>query len=299
MVAEAKSAYFDVLRAEALLAVSRDAVDAARANAEAAQRKHDIGLVPMAEVLRWSVMVAEDEKALADAETAATMARTQLANVLGLPLDEDFELREVDRADLEASYEELSWLVPPDFLTEETARELLADNPDYIGLADVTRMSRAGVTMARGAFMPSLNASGSYGWKADDDLSPDDETAWSVTVALDLPIFTSFKNISDYQQSRRGYLAALKRQEDLERSLIAGLRGAASALRSSSRALEASERLVDQSADHLKSVANRYRRGAGSVHGVRGRPSPVRQKQARSTSTRSTTASWRSRRPSN
>ena len=109
--------------------------------------------------------------------------------------------------------------------------------------------------------MPSLNASGSYGWKADDDIEPDDETAWSVTLVLDLPIFTSFKTISDYQQSRRSYLAASRRQEDLERSMIAGLRGAVSALVSSSKALAAAERLIDQSTNHLKSVTNRYNEG--------------------------------------
>ena len=109
--------------------------------------------------------------------------------------------------------------------------------------------------------MPSLNASGSYGWKADSDIKPDDETAWSVTLALDLPIFTSFKNVSDYQQSRRSYLAACRRQEDLERLMIASLRDAVSTLVSSSKALVAADKLIDQSADHLKSVTNRYNGG--------------------------------------
>ena len=109
--------------------------------------------------------------------------------------------------------------------------------------------------------MPSLNASGSYGWKADDDIGLDDETAWSVTLALDFPVFTSFKNVSDYQQSRKSYLAASRRQEDLERSMIAGVRGAVLALVSSSKALFAAEKLTDQSADHLKSVTNRYNEG--------------------------------------
>ncbi len=261
VIAEAKAAYFGALRAEALLSVSLDAVDAAGENAEVARRRHEIGLAPLAEVLRWQVMVAEDEKALADAETAVTMARTQLASVLGLPLDATFELPEVDRAALDARYEELAWLTSSGYLTESRARDLLADNPDYRSLADVTRMSRAGVSVARGAFMPSLNASGSYGWKADDDIEPDDEAAWSVTLALDFPIFTSFKNTSDYQQSRKSYLAASRRQEDLERSMIAQLRGAVSTLVSSSKALAAAERLVDQSADHLKSVTNRHNEG--------------------------------------
>jgi outer membrane protein len=264
VVRDARAAYFDVLRAEALLEVSKDAVEAARAHAEAAERKFDIGLVPRVEVLRWSVMVAEDEKALADAETAATMARTRLANVLGLGLDRSFELLEVRRDELDTRYEELAWLTAPDYLTEFRARGLLSDNPEFAALEDVTRMTRSGVTAARGAFLPALNASGSYGWKADDDIDPDDETAWSVTLALDLPVFTSFQNLSDYQQSRRDYQAAVARQEDGERAMIAGLRGAVSALAASSKALDAAERLVDQSAEHLKSVQNRYREGLAS-----------------------------------
>jgi outer membrane protein TolC len=261
VVAEAKAAYFGVLRAEALLSVSLDAVDAAWENAEAARRRHEVGLVPLSEVLRWQVLAAEYEKALADAETAVTMARTQLVNVLGLPLDLTFEFPAVDPAALDARYTEFAWLTAPGYLTESRARELLAGNPDYEGLADVTRMSGAGVSVARGAFMPSLNASGSYGWKADSDIKPDDETAWSVTLALDLPIFTSFKNVSDYQQSKRSYLAARRRQEDLERVMIASLRGAVSILVSSSKALVAADKLIEQSADHLKSVTNRHNEG--------------------------------------
>ncbi len=260
-VAEAKAAYFGVLRADVLLSVSLDAVDAAWENAEAARRKHEVGLVPLSEVLRWQVLAAENEKDLADAETVVTMARTQLANVLGLPLDLTFEFPAVDPAAFEARYAEFAWLTTPGYLMEPRARELLAGNPGYEGLADVTRMSGAGVSMARGAFMPSLNASGSYGWRADDDIDPDDETAWSVTLALDLPIFTSFKNVSDYQQSKRNYMAALRRQEDLERLMVAELRGAVSTLVSSSKALVAAEKLIDQSADHLKSVTNRHNEG--------------------------------------
>lgn len=260
-ISDARAAYFGALRAEALLDVALDAVDAANANAEAARRRADVGLAPNAEVLRWEVMAAEEELALADAEAAVTMARTQLASVVGLSLDEVFELVDVTAIEFKERFAELAWLVGGEGLTEADARALLTSSPEFAALEDATRASRAGVGIARGAFMPSLNASGSYGWKADDDIDPDDETAWSVTLALDFPVFTSFKNISDYNQSKREYLAALRRQEDTERGMVAGLRGAVSALASGSKAFAAAERLLIQSEDHLQSVVNRYREG--------------------------------------
>jgi outer membrane protein len=261
VAAEARSAYFGVLRAQALLEVSMDAVDAARGNAASASRKHEAGLVPTAEVLRWEVMAADEERGLAEAEGALTVARTRLANVVGVSLDETFELTDVDVDDLTARYQGLAWLMSQGDLPEPRARQLLARSPEFASLADATGATRAGVAIARGAFLPALNASGSYGWKADDDIQPDDETAWSVTVALDLPVFTSFKNLSDYQQSKRVYLAALRRQQDTERSMVAGLRAAVSALTTSEKALHAAERQRAQSEDHLRSVTDRYNEG--------------------------------------
>ena len=43
--------------------------------------------------------------------------------------------------------------------------------------------------------------------------------------------------------------------------MIVRLRGAVSTLVSSSKAVVAAEKLIDQSADHLKSVTNRYKEG--------------------------------------
>lgn len=258
---EAKAAYFDVLRAEALLSVSRTAAMSARADAEAAQRRFELGLVPRVEVLRWRVLAAEDEKALADAETAVTLSRTRLADVLGLPLDTWLELVEVSGSDLEEHYARLSWLTDESEVSEEQARGLLSSNPDYAAVRASTRISKSALGIARGAFLPSLNASGSYGWKADDDIEPDDETAWSVTVALDFPVFTGFKNLSDYHQAKREYLAAERRQDVAERSMVTGLRGAVSRLRSSARALRAAEEQLAQSEEHLRNMTTRHEQG--------------------------------------
>lgn len=259
---EAKGAYFDVLRAEDLLAVSRDAVRAASRNLEAAKRRFDIGLVGRAEYLRWRVQLADERKALADAEHAVRMARTRLVQVLGLPMDDDPKLVPVARSELDAEIDAFSWALGKEAITEERARELLAGNPDYLAIAAGTQIERSNLTIARGAFLPALNASGSYGWKADDDIEPDDETAWSVIVALDLPVFTSFQNLSQYQSSRRSYLAAVRRQDDAERSMVAAVRNTVGSLRSSLKALAAAETLLEQTEEFLKSVTGRYDQGA-------------------------------------
>ncbi|MBD3368293.1 MAG: hypothetical protein GF405_09030 [Candidatus Eisenbacteria bacterium] len=258
---DAEEAYLNVLRAQAVLRVSKEAVEAAQENVEAAESKFDVGLVSRAEVLRWRVVLSQDQRSLADAENRVFLARTALADVLGAPLDTVWTLADVEPGALpgiRVRYGE--FLSGPD-LSEERARELLAGNPDFQALAASTKVSGSSVTIARGAFFPSLNASGSYGWKADDDIEPDDETAWSVTLALEFPIFTGFGNWSGYQESRRNHLAAMHRREAGERGLIAALRNAAARLRLSFRALDAAEQEREQAEEHLKNVTGRYEQG--------------------------------------
>lgn len=261
VVVEVKAAYFGVLRTEALHAVARDAAEAAAANVAATRRKLEVGLVSRAELLRWEVALAGDETALAEAENAVYLARTNLSRVLGAPLDATYELEDVTREELDRQHERLAWLLDEGSLSEARARELLAANPDFQSLSDVTRARRSEVTIARGAFLPALNASGSYGWKADDDIDPDDETAWSATLVLDVPVFTGLRHLSDYQESKRSHAAAQRRQEDRERLMVADLRNTATSLKSSLKALHAAEKQLAQSEEHLKNVGNRHTQG--------------------------------------
>jgi outer membrane protein len=264
VIVDAKAAYFDVLRAESLLDVQRDAVHAAGLNADTAERKHEIGLASRAELLRWQVMLANEERGLAEAEGATVLARTRLLSVLGLPLDETFSLDAIPEALLDEAAARHAAVPGEGFISEAAARQLLGSNPDFLALAAATGASESGVAIARGAFLPSVNAAGSYGWKADDDIDPDDDTAWSVTLALDLPVFTSFKNLSDYQNSKRSYLAAQSRQQDGERGLVAAVRNAYATVESSLKALAAARLERERAVELVKNVRNMYSQGAAS-----------------------------------
>ena len=262
VVVEAKSAYFDLLRSMALLEVQSDAVLAAERNARAAERRYEVGAVNRAELLRWQAQLARERVSLVEAEAGVTIARTRLLSVLGLPLDSDVGLTGVPESELEAARSRYESIVGDGPLNEERARQLLSRSPDLAALSASTDIARSSMTVARGAFFPSLNASGSYGWKADDDIEPDDETAWSVTIALNLPVFTSFKNLSDYQSSRRAYLASLRRREDGERGLVAALRSADSAVNSAVKRLTAARLEEEQAAELLKNMRNMRAQGA-------------------------------------
>lgn len=257
----AKESYLNVLRTQALLGVARDAASASEKRVEAAGREVEVGVSGRSELLRWEAQRAEDRMLLVEAENSSVLARMQLANVLGLPLDADLEPQDVSKLELKARTGRFIGLIGENLVSEDEARRLLALNPDFLAPGDAARIGACGVTIARGAFLPSLNAQGSYGWKADGDIKPDNEVAWSMTMFLEVPVFTSFKNLSDYQMSRRSYLAAVRMKEDAERQMIVGFRAAAATLKSRLRGLDAAERFVAQANEHLSSMENMFDRG--------------------------------------
>jgi outer membrane protein TolC len=257
----AKEAYLAVLRAQALLGVARDAVSASEKRVREAGRKIEVGVSGRSELLRWEAQFAEDRTLLVDAENSLVLARLQLANILGLPLDADLEPEDVSRLELKARIEGFVGLTGDDLVSEAEARRLLASNPDFLVPGDAAGIEACEVTIARGAFLPSLNVQGSYGWKADGDIKPDNEVAWSVTALLEVPVFTSFKNLADYQMSRRSHFAAVRMKEDAERQMVVGLQAAAATLKSRLRALDAAERFVAQSEEHFGSMKNMFGQG--------------------------------------
>ncbi len=261
VVVRTKSAFFDVLRAESLRKVSLDAVGASERRVASSERMLELGVRSRADLLRWQVQLAEDRRALVDAENAVSLARSALAATLGRPLDTEFELEDVSRLELEARCRPYSDLIENDAIPELSARRLLSSNPGYLALGDAAEIERHAVTIARGAFLPALNAQATYGWKADGDIEPDDEVAWSVTAFLEVPVFTGFRNLSEYQQARRSQLAAERRREDGERMMVLGLRNAVATLRSRLEGLEAADRLVAQSRQHFESMDRMYDQG--------------------------------------
>ncbi len=125
VIVQAESAYFDLLRAQALMKVQEEALQAATDNADAAERRLDVGLSNRADYLRWKAQQANEQTKLIEARGGLDLARTQLLNVLGMSLDTTPVLGDVGEGLLEAAKERYEAVVGDGDLTEERVLELL------------------------------------------------------------------------------------------------------------------------------------------------------------------------------
>ncbi|MHB1313795.1 MAG: TolC family protein, partial [Gemmatimonadaceae bacterium] len=92
VVLQAENAYFGYQAARGLREASRQTVSTAQANLAAAERRHDVGLATIADVLQARTALAQSQLASQSAEGAVQAARAQLALALGVPANARFDV---------------------------------------------------------------------------------------------------------------------------------------------------------------------------------------------------------------
>ena len=95
LILNVKSAYFNVLRLEKAVSVSRELVDNRRRHSSEVEKRVQVGVLPKVEHLKAEVELAHSEDALILAENGLKAARSGLNRLLERPLETEFILEDV------------------------------------------------------------------------------------------------------------------------------------------------------------------------------------------------------------
>ncbi|NOQ23208.1 MAG: hypothetical protein GQ565_11245 [Candidatus Aegiribacteria sp.] len=190
-------AFYGVLLSQEMLDVSAEALDIAEAGYELAALKHDVGTISRFELLQSRVAWENRKPGLISAENALQNANVGFAVTLGKDNDAHFQI--------EGCLDD-----EPDFKIPETleeAREIMyQNNPDRQAAEYLELVGDAGVDMARASFLPRLVFQTDLSYLAarnDIDFEIDDyERNLVASVALQIPLFNGFSDISGYNAAR-------------------------------------------------------------------------------------------------
>lgn len=251
IVFRAKAAFYRLWGARELLRVAKASSQAAQARRDEMADRHAVGEVDLSVRLRWEVYLSEHELARVAAEGAAETARADLNTVLGREPTASVQIAPPERSEDPASaLAKLS--------REEYLARVLAKSPRLAAARAVTREARAGIAAARAGWLPSLFASGSYGWKQDDDLALDDYRTWSASIAVSYPLFDGLRNYTRHRQAAARARAAAYATEAQERAValeaIHLYRGRVTA----AQQLITSRAAREHAAVHLRVVSDRF-----------------------------------------
>jgi len=222
LILRVATAYFDVLRAQANVEFSQSELQAISRQKEQAERRFDVGLVPITDVrsaqAQYDLAVAQEIAASNQLSTAqeALLLISGVETELLTPLADDLPLTPPDPADIDA------WVTLADDQNLELVIAQLA-----------TESSNAQVSIERANRYPTLDLIGSAASTTTEQFGRNDADIAEIKLQLRLPILTGGRVNAQVAQARAEALSA-------EQQLISQQRATTQQTRDAYRGVQAS-----------------------------------------------------------
>jgi len=255
VVLEAEQAYFSYQAGRGLVDAARGAVETAQANLAAAERRHEVGLATIADVLQTRTALAQAELALQDADGNVQAARAQLALAMGLDANASFEVAPDTGS---APVHELAASV------DSLVAHALRDRPDVAAARALARQSDAQVRIARSATLPSLNFGATAG-RSYSNIPTVEGGTYALTFGLSVPFFSGLSRQYDVVVAKEDAAAAAARAERLRLEAVAQVFTSYHALRTATRRVATSRELLASATRSEEVARGRYGEGVGTV----------------------------------
>jgi outer membrane protein len=253
LVLQVHRAFYNLAGAADAVSVGKENLARAEDQLRLAKNRKEAGAVPLADVLRAEVGVANARLELIRLQNQARIAAGALNTAMGLPSETPVGIQPDSGPP-----------VPPDPTDlAAAAAEALRQRPEVIAAQQKVEASRQGVAGAKSAFGPRVNADAGIGVR-DDSFFPSDPE-WTIGVSIDVPVFTGF--------SLQRKLGRAKAQQSQDEALLASLSlkirqevwTAAANLQTAGEAIAAAEVLIRQADESLRLARERYEAGAGVI----------------------------------
>ncbi len=242
-----KKGYYGLVLAERRLGVIDSALTAARENRRQAEALFDQGIINRADVLAARVRVSELEsrrtRAVADRRTAADRLRFLLG------VSEAVDVQPTDSLELERA------LI--DTVSVAQINQTRSDMRAVRSRADAAEEQVRAEWMA---FVPTLNARGSYGWY-DDQAFGSAGQSYTVGAALTWDLFSGFQQIGGVQEAEARLQQSRIQVEQKSLQNQVDVAEALRDLRASRQQIDQAETAVDQAEESLRIRADRFAEG--------------------------------------
>jgi len=255
VVLQAEGAYFGYQASRGLVDASRQAVATAQANLAAAERRHDVGLATIADVLQARTALAQQRLASQTAEGNLQGARAQLALALGLRANAAFDVV----ADTGAT---------PVAVLAENVDTLIAHavdaRPDVMAARAVARQGAQQVRVAQSAMLPSVTMGANRG-QSFSNATALDGTTFALTFGVSVPLFYGLSRASDVAAARENAAVSAARADQAQLNAAAQVWTSYWGLQTATQRVATSADLLASATRSEEVARGRYAEGVGSI----------------------------------
>lgn len=243
-------AYYGLLVLEQMVELTRESFEQLKRHEESVRKRYEAGLVAQFDLLRSQVQVANLKPKMIEAENGLKLAKEGFKMLLGLPQDAEFILMD--------SLE----IIEEDFNFEQIKDNALNNRAEIKNLNKVGRLAKIGRSLKARANLPTLFAGVSYDRKKPFSFGGNDwGSNLTFNVGFQMPIFSGFKNLYDYQSASLAIKEANLARENLLKGIIIEVKQAYFNLNAAKEAIQAAQENITQAEKAFNIIETRYKNG--------------------------------------
>ncbi len=255
VVLAAEGSYFNYQASRGLYDASQQTVRTAQTNLAAAERRHDVGLATIADVLQARTALAQSQLAAQTADGNQQAARAQLALAAGLRANISFDVvADTGAAPVVALAENVDSLID----------RAMRDRPDVLAARALARQSEAQVRSARSNTLPTVSLGGSTGQAYSNNPALEGKT-FALTVGMSVPLFTGTSRDYDLAAAKENATAAIARASQAQLLAAAQVYTSYHALRTATQRVATAGELLTSATRSEEVARGRYAEGVGSI----------------------------------
>jgi outer membrane protein len=252
-----KEAYFNVAIADIGIEVAEKDVEARKSNLKVARSFYEVGMVPVNDVLRAEVELANSTQDLVSARNTARLARSGFNTVLSRPINAPVELEVLVDVEDTLAYK-TEWL---DF--EAYVAQALEKRPEMklinINILQVDQETR----LAKSKYYPEIAVSWDYIREGDDfNVSGDEfheDPRWQATAALSWTFWEWGKTHYAVKEKESLKRQLMLTKLDLETNIQLEIKDAILRVKNAEENIPTTQKAVEQGEENLRVNDERYK----------------------------------------
>lgn len=249
-------AYGHVLLAAASEKSAAAAVAAAEQDVKRAEHLRDAGLATEADVLALRVHLAQMQERRIQSASERTIARAELNQAMGAPLDTEYVLDDPAPAPLELP------------AVAELEKEALSARPEMTASRLQQALARENVRSAKSAFLPRISLQAFVELNGNRAGFTDRASAWMFGAQAQWRIFSGLADVGRLRETTLASSRAAAEQERVETSVRVDIRTAVARVESARARQRVGQAAVAQAIESQRIVRDRYEAGMASVNDV-------------------------------
>lgn len=194
-ILQVRNAYFNALLLSEQKMIDSLGLEWTRRNLYQARIRHEEGVLPPYELLRWEAEVADRRGRVISSYASYRAALSQLFLTMGQQPQESIGLQLEDASLLEQMFEASAEL--PEGSSE--------NNPELQAAQEELSIARQNTFLTLTRFLPNINGFLRYDWPAQDNFIAQGESFWTYGINISWTLFSGAKRFSDYYASRNQY----------------------------------------------------------------------------------------------